>query len=54
LEALCGPLGSTNAHQALRYTVYPDRLKVVLCKLTEDEMDRLFTTPFGILGGGGD
>jgi hypothetical protein len=53
LEALCGPSGNTNAYPALlRYTVYPDRLKVVLCKLPEDELDRLFaTTPFGILGG---
>lgn len=54
LEALCEPLGSTNAYPALRYTVYPDRFKVVLCKLSEDEMDRLFATPFGILGGGCD
>jgi hypothetical protein len=42
LEALCGPPGSTNAYPAPHYTVYPDQLKVALCK------------PFGILGGGCD
>jgi hypothetical protein len=52
LEALCAPPGSTNAYPALlRYTIYPDRLKVVPCKLPEDELNRLFATPFGILGG---
>lgn len=42
LEALCGPVGTTNAYTALHYSVFPDHLKVVVCK------------PFGILGGGCD
>jgi hypothetical protein len=40
LEALCGPRGSTGAYTQLHYSVYPDRLMVVVCK------------PFGIFGGG--
>ena len=40
LEALCGPLGTIHVDPALHYSVYPDRLKVVLCK------------PFGIFAAG--
>jgi hypothetical protein len=41
LEALCGPHGG-GAYKNLHYSVYPDRLKVVVCK------------PFGVPGGGCD
>jgi hypothetical protein len=41
LEALCGPRGG-GAYRNLHYSVYPDRLKVVVCK------------PFGVFGGGCD
>jgi hypothetical protein len=40
LEAMCGPRGSTNVYTALHYSVYPDRLTVVVCK------------PFGVLSNG--
>jgi hypothetical protein len=32
LEALCGPRDSTKVDPALHYSVYPDRLKVVVCR----------------------
>ena len=41
LDALCGPRGD-GAYRNLHYSVYPDRLKVVVCK------------PLGVLGGGCD
>jgi tetratricopeptide (TPR) repeat protein len=40
LEALCGPRGSTDVYPVLHYTVYPERLRVDVCK------------PFGMFGGG--
>ena len=32
LEALCGPLGTTDSYAAQHYAVYPDKLKVNVCK----------------------
>jgi hypothetical protein len=32
LEALCGPAGEGGAYPDLHYAVYPDKLKVELCK----------------------
>jgi hypothetical protein len=42
LEALCGPIGSTDSDDVLHYSVYPDKFVVTVCK------------PFGVLGGGCD
>jgi hypothetical protein len=39
LEALCGARGGTGTYTALHYSVYPDHLKVVVCK------------PLGVRGG---
>ena len=40
LESLCGEIGTTDSRPELHYTIYPDHLKVVVCK------------PFGMFAGG--